>query len=301
MLRGAMTRALLLGLALVLPAFARSGFEVRRAVIYARHDGVALTGDLYLPPTPGKHPAVIAVHGGGWQAASAGLYEHWGPYLARHGFVLFAVNYRLAAEGRKAHPEAAWDVVAAVQFLRSQGEALKVDPDRLGLLGDSAGAHLAALVALAGDQAPFAGAYPADAFASASARIRACALIYGIYDLRAQWDHDRGGSPGDNITQVFLGATPDQDPRRYAEASPLDRVSARPGTAFLVAWGAADDVVDPRTQSEAFAKALKGAGAAVETLAIPGVGHYWATGPLQPGSPAAGFAPRLLDFLKRRL
>ena len=66
------------------PAYAQSNnVEVRRNVEYAKHDGVALVGDLYQPAAPGKYPVIIGVHGGGWQGGSKAAYQFWGPWLAQ--------------------------------------------------------------------------------------------------------------------------------------------------------------------------------------------------------------------------
>ena len=75
--------------------------EIRRKVEYARHDGVTLLGDLYAPKEPGKYPAVIAVHGGGWQQGSADSYKFLGPWLAERGYVVLAVTYRFSKPGTK--------------------------------------------------------------------------------------------------------------------------------------------------------------------------------------------------------
>ena len=117
---------------------------------YAQHDGVALAGDLYLPKGLDKAPLVIAVHGGGWQVGGPITYRHWGTFLAKHGFAVFAISYRLSKPGAKTFPAAVYDVKAAIQFARANAARLGIDPDRIGLMGDSAGAHLTALVALAG-------------------------------------------------------------------------------------------------------------------------------------------------------
>ena len=130
-------------------------FELQHGLEYARHDGQNLTGDLYAPKAAGTTPALVAVHGGGWQVGSADFYRYWGPWLAERGYVLFAIDYRLVREERKTFPEAVHDVRAAVQFLRARREVLKVDPERIALIGDSAGAHLSGLVALAGGRPPF--------------------------------------------------------------------------------------------------------------------------------------------------
>src|SRR5262245_66470542 len=93
--------------------------EPRTGIAYANHDGVALLGDLYLPIGAGRAPALIAVHGGGWQAGARSAFQFWGPYLAERGYALFAISYRLAKKGEKMFPQAVNDVLAAVQFLRA--------------------------------------------------------------------------------------------------------------------------------------------------------------------------------------
>ena len=61
---------------------------------YAHHDGVTLTGDLYLPKGLDKAPLVIAVHGGGWQAGAPATYRHWGTFLAKNGIAVPALEAR---------------------------------------------------------------------------------------------------------------------------------------------------------------------------------------------------------------
>jgi|SRR5262245_2353782 len=79
-------------------------FDVQRGLQYGQHDGVQLTGDLYAPKAPGKYPALVAVHGGGWRVGNVGFYQHWGPYLAQRGYVVFAIGYRLVRDGTKTYP-----------------------------------------------------------------------------------------------------------------------------------------------------------------------------------------------------
>jgi len=84
------------------PGFAQNGgVDIQKAVDYANHDGVALQADIYQPKAAGKYPAVVAVHGGGWQNGSRISYQHWGPWLAERGFVVMAINYRLSKPGQK--------------------------------------------------------------------------------------------------------------------------------------------------------------------------------------------------------
>jgi acetyl esterase/lipase len=106
---------------------------------------LALAGDYYVPKAPGKYPVVVAVRGGGWQGGTKGGYRFWGPYLNQQGIALYAIDYRLSKPGQPAYPQEVQDVRAAVQFVKSKAADLKADPERVGLMGDSAGAHLAAL------------------------------------------------------------------------------------------------------------------------------------------------------------
>jgi len=142
--------------------------ETRGGVAYANHDGVSLLGDLYLPAGAGRSPALIAVHGGGWQAGARSAFQFWGPYLAARGYALFAISYRLAKKGEKMFPQAVNDVLAAVQFVRASAGQFKIDSERIGLFGASAGAHLSALAALGASSPIFKGAYPKDAHATVS-------------------------------------------------------------------------------------------------------------------------------------
>src|SRR5215469_2507668 len=156
-------------------------------VTYATHDGVALQGDLYLPEGAGPFPALVAVHGGGWQQGVRGQFQYFGPYLAARGYGLLAISYRLAKKGTKTFPQAVHDVVAAVRFLRAKATEFRLDPERLGYFGASAGAHLAALAALGANAGVFTDGYPDDSYAELSANVKVLVGVYGVYDLIEMW------------------------------------------------------------------------------------------------------------------
>jgi len=80
--------------------------ELRYALTCATHDGVTLQGDLYLPKARGTVPALVAVHGGGWQQGARSAFQHYGPHLATQGYAVFAISYRFAKKGQKAFPQA---------------------------------------------------------------------------------------------------------------------------------------------------------------------------------------------------
>ena len=286
-----------------LPIATAGGFTVRANIEVAHHDGVRLAGDLYLPIGAGPHRLVIGIHGGGWQLGDAARYRFWGEWLAARGVALFAVTYRLATSGRKAFPECFHDIRAAVQFVRGNARELGVDPERVALMGDSAGGHLASLVALAGDRPEFSGAYPDNTHAGVSTRVKVVIPVYGVFDLYRQWQHDLGARPRDQITEKLLGISAIDDKRAYFDASPLSYVSGRDNaTAFLIAWGTRDDTVDYRTQSEAFMLALKQAGHFVRSVVLEGAPHFWVWEPVdESGTWNHALAPRLMRFLEQRL
>jgi acetyl esterase/lipase len=278
-------------------------FTVQRNLEYGKHDGVALLGDLYVPAAPGKYPVVVAVHGGGWQAGSKDGYRYWGPWLAQRGIAVFSADYRLSKPDRKMFPESVHDIRAAVQFVRSRGEAIKVDPDRIGMMGDSAGGHLVALVALAGDHPTFKGtAYMDDPYAGVSTRVKAVVPGYGVFELVQQWNHDQVNRPRDNIVEKYLGAAPMDNRKLYFDASPISYATrANSGISFLITNGTEDDIVD-RLQSDNFMLALKQSGNFARHIVMQGSGHFWMSDPIEePESIPGFFAPRVLRFLQERL
>lgn len=268
-------------------------------IAYAGHDGVELLGDLYRPKGSNAAPALIAVHGGGFQAGDRKFYRHWGPWLARHGYAVFAIEYRLMKPRAGTFPGAVCDCRAAVQFVRANAAEFGLDPARLGMIGDSAGAHLSAMVALAGGEPLFSNEYRSDPYAAVGTTLKAVVGFYGVYDMLAQWEHDQLTRPRDQITEKFLGGPPMANRRRFFDASPLSYATIdKNGPRFLLVWGREDDIVDPATQSERLLAALKQAGFFVRTIVVPGAGHFWCSEPLdEPYGFAAYTAPKLLRFL----
>jgi acetyl esterase/lipase len=272
----------------------------RTGLIYARHGDRALDGDLYGPDGIAGFPILIAAHGGAWRTGSADRYRHWGAWLATRGIGLFAINYRLVAGAQNRFPAALDDLRAAVGFVRDEAARLGADPRRIGLMGDSAGAHLAALAALADGQERFA---RGGAAGGPALDVRLVVGVYGVYDLLAQWQHDLLSRPGDSITESLLGVSPLDDRFAFAAASPIAYASrAMRHIPFLLAWGTGDAVADGATQSAAFAGALTQCGNTVRTVTIPEAPHFWIGEPIEEcGSHTGVLAPRLLRFLEDHL
>jgi acetyl esterase/lipase len=278
-----------------------SEIDVRPGIPYATHDGVALAGDLYQPNGAGPFPALVAVHGGGWQQGVRTAFQHWGKYLAERGYVLFSVSYRLAKKGHKTFPQAVQDILAAIQFVRGSAGEFKVDPERIGVIGASAGGHLASLAALSGTT--FAGGYPQDKFSSVSTKIKALVGIYGVYDLKEMYHRYAMQSPRENNIENFLGASPMENPRLYFEASSINYATvANNQIGVFLSVGTEDDLVNRAPQTDAFLLALKQANFFVRPCIVQGAPHYWANDPIdEPGSFPGFVAPRLVRFLQERL
>jgi acetyl esterase/lipase len=277
----------------------------RNDVLYATHGGVELRGDLYLPSGSGPFPVVVAAPGGGWFVSQKAGLRSWAEYLAQNGIATFAIEYRVAAAERT-FPDSACDVLAAVQFVRGSAADLNIDPERIGLLGSSAGAHLTALAALGGDADVFRSRNPAGGHGGVETTVKAFAGIYGVYDLFAHWQHEITEAPfaRSRRSESFLGTSPFDDQQIYFDASPMSHIRhARNKTAMFLAYGLADKVVDPQRQSMAFGHALRQAGFAVREYPITDASHFWFSEEQfdEPGSVVAALAPRLLRFLKRSL
>jgi acetyl esterase/lipase len=277
-----------------------SSITTHMGIAHASHDGVELLGDLYLPKGAKAAPALIAVHGGGWVQGVRAAFQYWGPYLAARGVAVFSVSYRLATKG-KMFPQAVQDVLAGVQFVRGKAGEFGIDPQRIGLLGASAGGHLAALAALSGKK--FTGGYPQDAFASVSADVKALIGVYGVYDLAAMWMTYQIQGGLDNNIQKFLGAPPMESRQLYFDASPISYATfASNKIGVLLVTGTQDDLVDPKAHTEPFTLALKQAGFFVRPCIVHGAPHYWMNDPIEePGSYSGFLAPRLMRFLAEKL
>jgi len=276
------------------------GVTIKSGIAYANHDGVELQGDLYLPQGAKSVPALVAVHGGGWVQGVRSAFQYWGPYLAARGYAVFAISYRLAAK-TKTFPQAVQDVLAGVQFVRGKAGELGVDPARIGLIGASAGAHLAALAALSGKK--FTGGYPLDAFAAADASVKALIGVYGIYDVAAMWTNYQLQGGRENNIQKFMGVPPMENRQLYFDASPISYATfANNAIGVLLVTGTEDDLVDRKVQTDPFQLALKQAGFFVRPCILPGAPHYWMNDPIEePGSLTGFLAPRLLRFLAEKL
>jgi acetyl esterase/lipase len=241
----------------------RDAGERRTNVVYRVVGTRRARLDVYLPEARGARggrPAIVAIHGGGWRGGSKRDWNldelgRMAPQLARHGYVVFAVDYLLARPGAPSWPDCLDDVRAAVRWVRLHAAEYDVDPHKVAAVGASAGGHLAALLGTCSD--------PAD-----PARVQAVVDLYGPSDLRALWEANQ---PAGGPAALLLGGSPRDVPDRYEEASPLRHVSSADPPMLLI--HGADDARVPLAQSETLAAALQGAGVPHRLIVVAGARH----------------------------
>lgn len=247
----------------------RTGFSVQSVTYTPAGWPQTLQAELYRPEGPGPFPAVVVVHGGGWDARDRSDMEGVAKKLARRGFVALNIQYRLAP--RFLYPASLEDTQQAVRWLRANAGEHGVDPARIAGWGYSAGGHLVALAATAGAgsdaalQAVVAGGMPAD---------------FSHY-------------PHSPIIGRYIGSGFAQRRETWLEASPARRVTAQTPPMFLY-HGSWDRLVYVN-DAHAMKTALDSAGVANELYIARGLGHI-ATFLLGFGAEGNG-----MDFLDRRL
>lgn len=283
-----------------------AGVDVEPGVAYRGTPAGDLHLDLYRPAdgdratdaggqTPAApHPAVVFLHGGAWRSGEKGQFERQARGLARRGYACLAVNYRLS--GTATYPAAVRDVRAAVRWARADPDGVGLD-GRVAAVGQSAGAHLAALVALApaDDERAADGTVGGE---SPSSTPDAVVGVSGIYDL----EPFRHEGP---YCEEFLGATFEEEPELYRGASPITHVPGDGSDAdsdadsvppVLLCYATDDDLVR-NDQSGQFRAALADAGVPVETFVADSGGHRF----FREDGWADETAERMGDFLDEYL
>ena len=264
--RAAALAVLVLGLCA--PAFSMGKPQptVVRDLVYSSPNGIPLKLDLYLPADSGKEkrPAVIWVHGGAWNSGSKKNGGRVAPMVGK-GFVVVDINYRLS--GKAPFPAQIIDCKAAVRWLRAHADKYRIDPERIGMAGLSAGGHLAALTGTTGKVAEFEKGGHLDYSSSVQA---VCALSPPT-DIAAL---ESKASQKDLATIARLvGGDPKNEPYRslLLKANPIRYVS-QDDPPFLIVAGTHDRTV-PYSQSTKLYEALKKAGTKPEVFYVKEGNH----------------------------
>jgi acetyl esterase/lipase len=246
-------------------------FHFEDGLVFGKVGDRELKLDLYAPAEGnGPFPAVVCVHGGGWRGGNRKQLADLGKGLAQRGYVAVCVEYRLTPKDQ--FPAQIEDAKCAVRWLRANAKKHKVNPDRIGSVGASAGGHLVCLLGLTlrEDKLEGSGDLTKEASSQSSA-VQAVVSFFGPTDLtREDW------SPAvQPLLSDFLGGTFKDKPENYKKASPIIyAIKGRTRPPFLFFHGTKDPIV-AYGQSVLLHEALKKLGADSDLVTMEGHSHGW--------------------------
>jgi acetyl esterase/lipase len=224
--------------------------ELRQDIVYAEPSGQQLCIDLFLPRERREGaPGVVYLHGGGWRAGSPRQFWRHAAHMASLGCAGVCAQYRFVP--RHTFPSQLEDAQAAVRWLRRLAGEFGVDPQRIGAVGGSAGAHLAALLGTTEDMV-----------AGIRSKVKAVVAFNGVFDLLSRLS-DVAGSR----VLEFLGG----EASKAKDASPYWQADSTTA-AMLLLHGDADTTV-PYEQSAAFERRLRELGVRCDLYTEPGASH----------------------------
>jgi acetyl esterase/lipase len=262
------------------PRVQADGSKRYEGVTYAAAPGYRpLQLDVWVPPSPSPPFLVVWIHGGAWMFGDRRylpetlrpnqLFEE----LVAAGLAVATIDYRHALEAQ--FPAQLHDAKAAIRYLRLHADVLGINTERIGVWGESAGGHLAALAGLTAHHPELEGAI---GVLRQSSTVDVVVDWYGVADLGLQPREKRAAEvlamlPPEMLTPPEELLAGGQDEHTLAAASPITYVA--PGAPpFLLIHGTADTVV-PYEQSEVLAQALTEAGVPVRLVPIEGADHIF--------------------------
>jgi len=226
--------------------------ELQTDIEYGKVGDRPLLLDIYRPKERAKTaPLLVFIHGGGWKGGNKADYRVYAVHFAARGYVVASMGYRLSGEAP--YPAAVNDVKCAIRYLRSQAESLAIDPERIAVIGGSAGGHLAMMVAYSSDVPELEGD---GGHAGVSSRVKAVVDIYGPADMTTSFV--RENQAAGELCRSFLGASIDERLDLYQQASPI-RYVTKDDPPTLIMHGTIDDIV-PIDQADLLAAKLNETG-----------------------------------------
>jgi len=240
--------------------------RVVKDVEFARVDATSLKLDLHLPEKI-VPPLIVYVHGGAWRAGSKSDMPLKG--LVANGFAVASVDYRLSTVAP--FPAQAFDIKAAIRFLRAHSSEYGYDATRIVISGSSAGGHLAALIGVTNGNTELEGT-EGDCLKESSA-VQGIISLYGASDLMTILSQStpHGLSVRVPALQLLLGGKPEEKPDLARLASPVAHVDAHDPPLLLI-HGDADPQMPPE-QSQELKKAYEAVGRPVQLEVIHGGKH----------------------------
>jgi acetyl esterase/lipase len=242
----------------------RTEVDVTKDIVYGTGAGENLLLDLAVPKgLDHPLPAIVWIHGGGWQWGDKSEFENLISESARVGYVAVTINYRFAP--KHVFPAQIEDSKCAVRWLRANAQRLHVDPRRIGAVGSSAGAHLSMML---GAMDPSDGLEGHGGSSEASSRVQAVVSFAGPTNLRAAFP-----DVSKPLLATFLGGPAAEKQEAARAASPITYVSSGDPPMLLI-QGTQDPLV-PYSQAYEMAEALTKAKVPGRVEVLLGEGHGW--------------------------
>lgn len=237
---------------------------VRREYVYASSPDEDMQLDIYFPraaPPPGGYPLIIWLHGGGWILGSK-RQDVFVRHFPQYGYAVASIEYRLA--GGAPFPAQMADVRTATWWLWKNAKALEINPDRMMVAGQSAGGHLALLLAYTQGEEKRGWGPPVP-----RGTLKAVAAMYPPTDLLRLVPPDFRDIAIHPVS-ILLGGRMSERLSKAREASPLNHV--RPGNPPTLLFHGTSDPIGPPEQSKVLEKKLRRAGVPTTLLLTDG-GH----------------------------
>ncbi len=220
--------------------------SIKEGIVIGEGGGKSLKADIFLPPVEEKNrPAVLFIHGGGWIEGDRSQLRGYGILLARLGFVCMCNSYRLSNES--IWPAQIQDVNCAIRYLRANATDLGLDPDRIGVSGNSAGGHLSLMAAATNYDQIFEGEGGSN---EVSSEIKAVCAIYPPTTIRQL----EMLNPLENAFLMLMGKEANKED--YDKASPLNYVTEDYPPCMLI-HGSTDSVVRLKDSTKFYEKLIE--------------------------------------------
>jgi acetyl esterase/lipase len=241
------------------------GIVYEADVVFGKGGPTDLALDIARPEKLDKPaPCIVFIHGGGWRGGNRQVHTSHILDFAQRGYVVATVSYRLVPAAR--FPAQVEDVKCAIRYLRANGQRHQLDPQKIGAVGFSAGAHLAMLL---GTMDAKDGLEGEGGHADTSSKVQAVVAFFGPTELGA--DDFPATSAG--MVNDFLGSTKEEDAEIRRRASPITYVDKDDAPLFIY-QGTKDRLV-PHTQAFVMADAMTKAGMAGRVELLIGADHGW--------------------------
>ena len=278
--------------ALFLVSMAAHAAETRtptqEGILYGTADGQPLTMDYYAPKGDGVHPVAIIIHGGGYQRgdSKSGSEAYVADFLAPAGYAVFSVNYRLTP--KYPYPYMVLDVQRAVRYIRYNAKKWNADPDKIALVGGSAGGFLSNIVGLLNAPGDAAASDPVD---QVSAKAQAVVSLYA----QSSFEFVPLNADVHRLLDPLIAQKGEKE--AIKEASPITYVSKQ-DPPFLEILGDQDEYI-PFSEATNLQTALNKVGVRCDIIRIPGGKHGTGGWNKLPGVP--DWERQMTEWLNARL